>query len=360
VTEADSPADRDPVALAEALTGYVQTTIAGSRAAATDVRRVSEGWETIIYAFTLADEDAGQREELVLRAYPGQYATHKAQAEYQVISALARAGYPVPRLFALELDPSTLGSPFILMERLDGMPVSETAYRSPISECRRLIDEFSGLAWQLHSFDWQALADQAPAVRKPWTPSDLTDLAGYNRRWLTGIREFFGQRGLAGLDPALDWLLERIDDAGDARLALVHGDYHMRNVLLTGAGRQVVIDWTNAEIADCRYDLAWTLLLQGMYDGWAVRESILAAYEERLGHAVEWLHLFEAWVCIRRLLSMLVSLTQGAESFGMRAGSAEIMRKQIWHMECVYMLLCARTGLTCPETEALLERVRSG
>ena len=123
------------------------------------------------------------------------------------------------------------------------------------------------------------------------------------------------------------------------------------------SGRLSVIDWTNAEIADYRYDLAWTLLLQGMYDGWALRDLILADYEVCLGRPVEGLAVFEAFACARRLLSMLVSLTQGAEAMGMRAGAANVMRGQIRHLENLYTLLCARTGLTLPEVGALLSSV---
>jgi aminoglycoside phosphotransferase (APT) family kinase protein len=360
VSDSSSPVDLDPAAITEALTEYVRRGLAGPRATVTDVRHLSEGWETVIHAFVLADEDTGRREDLVLRAYPGQYAAYKAQAEYQVMLALERAGYPVPHLHTLELDPTVLGRPFLLMERIDGGPASRTIFPAPVSERSRLFGDFAGLLHRMHSLDWRRFAGEAPDIRKPWTPASFSDVGAFNRQWLAGIRGFYGSRGLVGLEPAFDWLLDHLDSAGEAQLALVHGDYHMQNVLLTGTGRSYVIDWTNAEIADYRYDLAWTLLLQGMYDGWAVREAILAAYEAHLGHPVEGLGVFEAFVCARRLFSMLASLAHGAESLGMRPGAADVMRKQLGHMEAIYLLLCARTGLAFPETEAILAKLRRG
>ena len=111
----------------------------------TGVEHVSEGWETVIHALALADEDVGRHEDLVLRAYPGGYAAHKATAEYQVMVALGRAGFPVPRLLALELDPAVLGQPFVLMERVDGGPASDAAYAAPFSDRHRHVAEFAAL-----------------------------------------------------------------------------------------------------------------------------------------------------------------------------------------------------------------------
>ncbi len=47
----------------------------------------------------------------------------------------------------------------------------------------------------------------------------------------------------------------------------VHWDYHPGNVLLRDDSSAVVIDWTQIDVSDPRFDLAWTLLLVSSYEG---------------------------------------------------------------------------------------------
>ena len=347
------------LSLSVALTNHVRGRLAGPRAIIAGVDRISDGWETEVHSCVLVDADAGRREDWIVRAYPGQYADYKANAEYQTLAMLAGAGYPVPCVHALELDSGVLGSPFILMERVAGGPVADAIHSAPMDTRLRLVGEFADLLWRLHSLDWRECARAAPGLRKPWTPDPGTDAGSFTRRWLVGQQAFFGRAGLHGLEPAFDWLVEHADAIGPARLALIHGDYHFRNVLYAPDGRQIVIDWTNAEVADARCDLAWALLLMGLYDGWAVRDTILAAYERASGGVVESLGYFEAYACARRLTSMLATAAHGAESFGMRAGATELIRRQVGHMEALYLLLIARIGSRLPMVEATLRDLRS-
>ncbi|WP_342591577.1 aminoglycoside phosphotransferase family protein [Paenibacillus shirakamiensis] len=45
---------------------------------------------------------------------------------------------------------------------------------------------------------------------------------------------------------------------------LIHGDFHLFNVL-EKQGRYTLIDWTNAQLGDIRYDFAWSWVLQQVY-----------------------------------------------------------------------------------------------
>ncbi|WP_340024154.1 aminoglycoside phosphotransferase family protein [Paenibacillus sp. FSL K6-1096] len=47
---------------------------------------------------------------------------------------------------------------------------------------------------------------------------------------------------------------------------LIHGDYHLGNVL-ESAGQYTIIDWTNVQLGDPRYDIAWSILLLRVYAG---------------------------------------------------------------------------------------------
>jgi len=84
-------------------------------------------------------------------------------------------------------------------------------------------------------------------------------------------------------------------------------------------GSAVVIDWTQAEISDARFDLAWTLVVVGTQQSTKWRDFILKEYERLRGTCVERLAYFEVAACIKRLGFVFVALSRGPEELGMRA-----------------------------------------
>jgi aminoglycoside phosphotransferase (APT) family kinase protein len=134
-------------------------------------------------------------------------------------------------------------------------------------------------------------------------------------------------------------------------------DYHPHNVLVRDDGRAFVIDWPNAAISDYRLDLAWTLVLMGCHGNPDVAHHVLQAYEQSSGHAVEQLAFFEVAACLRRLISIVVSLRAGAEQLGMRPG-AETMMKNVSHIENVYALLRDRAAVSIRDVDDLLSSLR--
>lgn len=72
-----------------------------------------------------------------------------------------------------------------------------------------------------------------------------------------------------------------------------------------------------------RFDLAWTLMLISAYEGDQWRQAFLEAYEGYTGAAVENLEYFDVTVCIRRLYSLAVSISAGAEALGCRKHHAK-------------------------------------
>ena len=154
--------------------------------------------------------------------------------------------------------------------------------------------------------------------------------------------------------PALDWLAARQPEIHTPALAVMHGDYHPWNVLVTRENLPFVIDWGNIEAGDYRYDLAWTLLLAATHSSQQQRDLFLSEYERLSGQPVEQIEYFEVIAALRRLLSLAVSLTSGAASAGMRPEAAAIMRGQTGHFRAVYAILQKHTGLRLPEIEALI------
>jgi len=70
-------------------------------------------------------------------------------------------------------------------------------------------------------------------------------------------------------------------------LAVTHGDYHPWNALLRESDDAAfVIDWTQADVSDYRFDLGWTLVMMRTNFGRETRDAALSSYERASGHFV--------------------------------------------------------------------------
>jgi len=322
-----------------------------------DLTRINAGWESDVYAFTAEHGPAGARqgEGLILRMYPGNDAYDKSAREFQCMHQLAQLGYPVPRVHLLERERSPFGQPFVIMERVEGQVLWPLLSRSSGEQQQRLLTLFCQLFVQLHSLPWQPFDS---AQGRPFAGEDArthTDdpyavVAGTLDKWRPYVTGF----PLPGFLPVWEWLEARGREVVCPRPAPVHWDFHPENVLVRTDGSAVVIDWTGFDVSDPRFDLAWTLLLITAYEGPHWREPILREYERLAGGGVERLEFFDVAACFRRLFSIAVSLSAGAESLGMRPG-AEHKMKQAEPIRRIYDLLLERTGIRVPEVERLLQ-----
>src|SRR5205823_3819424 len=136
----------------------------------------------------------------------------------------------------------------------------------------------------------------------------------------------------------------------------IHWDYLPGNVLLRADGAAYVIDWTQIEVSDFRFDLAWTLLLLSSRGRPERRAVILNEYEHLAGilsggqvMSIEQIEVFEVVACLKRLASIFISLSKGATTLGMRPEAEVLMRRDVGHIRAVYTVLQERTGRRVPE-----------
>lgn len=305
---------------------------------------LNRGWESDVYGFDLVHSEG--RERLVLRVYPGADAPTKSAHEFHAMRQLHGAGYPVPEVLLLEREASPFEGPFVIMERVEGREMWPLLEQAQGQEAQRLVEQLGSLLIQLHRLDWRRFVEDEEAFAgHPYAAVD---------DWLTTVREAIAQFALDDFLPVLRWLETRREAVPCPQPAPTHNDFHPSNVLLHSDGTAMVIDWTGFAVSDPRFDLAWTLLLMGSYDGPQRRDRVLEVYEQA-GGPVESLEIFEVAACLRRLGSIVVSVKAGAEQLGMRPGAEETMSQQRGPLAYVYGLLQARTDLSVPSVETLLE-----
>lgn len=102
--------------------------------------------------------------------------------------------------------------------------------------------------------------------------------------------------------PDLHSLLQELVAAGRIKQErLIHGDVNLGNVLEL-QGKLTIVDWTNGQLGDPRFDMAWAIALLHIYVGPRYGTMLRAACLAQSGYTADELELFEAIACIRWLL----------------------------------------------------------
>lgn len=330
--------------LTDRLQGYIEKKISYLESAeVSGLKCLNNGWESDVYAFTLDFVDRGTpcNRQLILRLYTGHDVPLfpcKPLNEFNVLRQLCADGYPVPEVYLLECDSTYLGSPFIIMERIEGEGLDKVARAVAPIERAELLKLNAELFVALHDLDWRKYPATHEAQDVSVIQQEITRHAG--------VAEHFGAYyALAGLD----WLRGQAAEITREKLALAHWDYHPGNVLLTQSKQPIVIDWTVSAVTDYRFDLAWSLLFLG-----DAADDFVTLYEEASGEKVEHIEFFVAFACLRRILTMIVSMEQGSEALGMRPGAEVIIRQQKGHLQAVYAKWLEITKQRIPHVEGVI------
>jgi aminoglycoside phosphotransferase (APT) family kinase protein len=175
---------------------------------------------------------------------------------------------------------------------------------------------------------------------------------------ISGIQEDFRELGKAEFDPVFDWLRKGADDVRFTEPCLVHWDYHPWNIIVKNDGTARVIDWTQAQVLDFRFDLGWTFLLISTHAHPRLAGSVLRKYEQKARKRIEDMDYFTVAACLKRLFAVSVSLTHGAERVGMRTGAEAVLREHALPLTRVYRILRRITGISIPEFESHLLSLR--
>ncbi len=192
---------------------------------------------------------------MVLRKQPDvtlSPSAHRIDREFRVLSALAGSNIPVPAPIVYCDDPAIVGTPFYLMDRLEGQVFPNSSLPGLTPAARRA--SFEAMAQSLatlHAFNWQGAG-----------LNDYGKPGNYFQRQLDGWTRQWRQFGISD-NPAIDelvaWLPGNIPP-GD-RAAICHGDYRIANIMFDTAQPRVsgVFDWELSTIGHPLADVAFNL-----------------------------------------------------------------------------------------------------
>ncbi|MDP9421762.1 MAG: phosphotransferase family protein [Pseudomonadota bacterium] len=217
---------------------------------------------------------------------------HAVDREARVMSALGRQGFPVPRVHGLCEDEEIIGTPFFVMDLVEGRIVWEPTFPGLTpTERAAHFDAMNGTIAQLHGFDPEAigLGDYGRA-----TGFVQRQVARWSKQYESDVEA--GR--VAAMDRVAAWLKDNLPpDSGDGRV--IHGDYRCDNMIFAPGEPHVaaVLDWELSTLGDPVADFVYHLMMYrmpaGMFTGLAgldftalgipSEDEYVAAYCRRTG-----------------------------------------------------------------------------
>ena len=257
---------------------------------------IGEGHSNVTYLVRRADGS-----EVVVRRPPRPPlppSAHDVLREARLLRALRETPARVPRVLAVEEDTATIGSPFYVMNRVEGEPIVFTlppTLDTP-AERRRVAEELIDALVEVHAVDWRAAGLE-----------DFGKPTGYLERQVrrfSGLWEHNKTREIPAVERVARWLGEHLPESGPA--TIVHGDYRLGNTLFAReapARLTAVLDWEMATIGDPLADLGYTCMVWGQADdppggirdslgavtkaeGFPTRAELIERYEAQSGRSM--------------------------------------------------------------------------
>jgi aminoglycoside phosphotransferase (APT) family kinase protein len=217
---------------------------------------------------------------------------HAVEREARVMSALGKQGFPVPHVHGLCEDEAVIGTPFFLMDLVDGRIIWEASFPDMASDDRAAhFDAMNATIAQLHGYDPEAIG-----------LGDYGRASGFVERqvarWSKQYQSDVEAGRLPQMDALVDWLQKHLPpDSGETRV--VHGDFRCDNMIFAAHQPRVaaVLDWELSTLGDPAADFVYHLVMYrmpaGIFTGLAgldlaargipSEEQYVAAYCRRTG-----------------------------------------------------------------------------
>ncbi|KAK5625673.1 hypothetical protein RRF57_001389 [Xylaria bambusicola] len=224
-----------------------------------DVKQFGFGQSNPTYQLTSAD-----RKKYVMRKKPPgkllSKAAHKVEREHRIIAALGPTDVPVPKAYCLCEDETVIGTPFYVMEFLDGrifedLSVPNVSPKERTSLWRAAVQTLA----KFHSVDFRKLGLES------YGKSD----GFYDRQLATWKQICTAQSKAVDVDtkepvgqlPHFDEMLQFFADKShqpQQRTTLVHGDFKLDNLVFHKTEPRVIgiLDWEMSTVGHPLSDLA--------------------------------------------------------------------------------------------------------
>ena len=192
---------------------------------------------------------------VVRKKPPGQLlpSAHQVEREYRIYQALADTNVPVPQTYLLCEDDSVIGTPFYVMEYIQGRIFSDPSLQEVQTADRRAIYlEMTRVLATLHGVDYEArgLGD----FGKPGNYF-VRQTGRWTKQYLAAQTD-----RIPSMERLIEWLPANIPD--DDTTTIVHGDYQLYNMMFhpTEAHCLALLDWELSTLGHPLADVAYNCM----------------------------------------------------------------------------------------------------
>ena len=226
--------------------------------------------------------------------------------EHRVLSSLdALTTFPTPTPRWAEPDPTFLGQPFFVMDRVRGVvpagtpSIHVTGWLSKCTpeQCRTAWESAMAAVVAIHDVDWRGTVPFLTETAFGMTLESRLDHLSDWYAWSCAAREF------PVTDAALRYLRDELPGLDPGPSVLTWGDARMGN-LMYGDDHRVaaVLDWELASIGPAAIDLGWWLAMDEFQTtahgiapvpGYPGRDETIAYYEQATGRTIADLRWYE-------------------------------------------------------------------
>ncbi len=249
------------------------------------------------------------------------FRTYDLAMQYRVMRLVAeRSDTPVPHCIWLEEDEAVLGSPFFVMERVEGrvpkdnLPYTFEGWLLEASDADRVALQ-DDTVWAVAGIHGVPLGD-VDTTFLGHDPAGASALRQQVDAWHAYYRWLGLDHPLPVIDQAFGWLEAHwpADDGGEPVLSW--GDARIGNVLYDGFRPVAVLDWEMAAIAPRGVDIGWMAYIHEFFQdiaeelglvglpGFMRMEDLVEAYEARTGIRLQDWDFYRVFAAVRYGLIM--------------------------------------------------------
>jgi aminoglycoside phosphotransferase (APT) family kinase protein len=182
---------------------------------------------------------------------------HAVDREFRVITALHAQGFPVPEPIIYCDDSTIAGTPFYVMDHIDGRVVWEP-HMPDARRCERaqVYDAMNATLARLHNFDPAAVGLADFGHGENYVGRQVA-------RWSKQYRASESEK-IDEMERLIGWLPAHLPPPAPVRI--VHGDYRLDNIILAPSRPTIlaVLDWELCTLGDPLADLTYHLMQWNM------------------------------------------------------------------------------------------------
>lgn len=205
--------------------------------------------------------------DFILRVYPDNKNIKKPSNEAKRLKEIRNLKIPKAELYFFESRLKFLGYRFLILEKLEGVPVLETISKFPKSETQNFLANLAKYLGNLHSI-------RSKSYDSYYLDEKLTKKMTFSSYILNEIKLTLKNFSELKLDNELNidtrylykWCRGHKPLLSLDQYSLIHGDIRPSNIIVKGNQISGLIDWEMSCYSDPAQDIGWSLYFFKLYE----------------------------------------------------------------------------------------------